>query len=702
MATWDGNGMSQDDFMRKDEVIVLDEDDTIIGHANKYKTHRFIPGQPRGILHRAFSVFMFDEGGKLLLQKRASTKITFPNVWTNTCCSHPLYGHEPAEVDPPEAVANGTVMGVKHAAIRKLYHELGIPAEHLPIDTFKFLTRLHYYASDSITHGPNAPWGEHEIDYILFIQVASSIPVKPHPDEVDGVKWVSPMELDSMMLDKGKIFISNSNLWSPWFRIIMVRFAKKWWLDLKAALTTDKYVDTVKIHRFDPPSSHRGGAGVTGVLEEGTSALQLDKSKKQGAYGRVPTIKNSKLAQLVHLDEVIAALRCKMILPISSKVPHTDSNVVFCDAILGKVSRSFAAVIRQLPKGLFLDIVVFYLVLRGLDTVEDDMQAFEGDIKVKIKMLEDFHKIALTDKNWTLTGVGEGNEKTLLEQFHSVTTVFQSLEKGSQEVIADVTKRMGAGMAEFVLKDLGQGTTTTLEYNKYCHYVAGLVGEGLSRLFSSTGTESPQVAQELELANSMGLFLQKTNIIRDYLEDYVDGRAFWPQEVWRKHSKTGQLGEFALPQFQQRAVACLNELVTDALELVPECLAYMHMIEHPEVFKFCAIPQAMAIATLAEVYNNLNVFKGVIKIRKGLACRIVLDCNDMEGLSFWFHKFASSIARDVPRSDPSALRTKAACLKITKLTEHARSEGVSKVTMLLNAVVPIVLSACVYYLFAQQ
>lgn len=49
---------------------------------------------------------------------------------------------------------------------------------------------------------------------------------------------------------------------------------------------------------------------------------------------------------------------------------------------------------------------------------------------------------------------------------------------------------------------------------------------------------------------SMGLFLQKTNIIRDYLEDYVDGRAFWPQDVWKKHSKTGQLGEFALPQFR--------------------------------------------------------------------------------------------------------------------------------------------------------
>ena len=62
--------------------------------------------------------------------------------------------------------------------------------------------------------------------------------------------------------------------------------------------------------------------------------------------------------------------------------------------------------------------------------------------------------------------------------------------------------------------------------------MAGLVGEGLSRLFTCTGYEKQEVADVSKtLANTMGLLLQKTNIIRDYLEDYVDGRAFWPQEV---------------------------------------------------------------------------------------------------------------------------------------------------------------------------
>ena len=61
--------------------------------------------------------------------------------------------------------------------------------------------------------------------------------------------------------------------------------------------------------------------------------------------------------------------------------------------------------------------------------------------------------------------------------------------------------------------------------------MAGLVGIGLSRLFSASELERSEVGEDHQLANSMGLFLQKTNIIRDYLEDILQGREFWPKEV---------------------------------------------------------------------------------------------------------------------------------------------------------------------------
>jgi len=262
-TTWDGNAMSQDDMMMKDTVLVLDATDGIIGSASKKDSHVFSSNQPRGVLHRAFSVFLFDESnGKLLLQQRASTKITFPNVWTNTCCSHPLHGMEPSEVDV--SCADGKVLGVKHAAIRKLDHELGIPPSELDIAKFQFLTRLWYWAADTVTHGTASPWGEHEIDYVLFYTIPNkdALTINGHEDEVDAVKWVSPTELQTMLSD------SKQYLFSPWFRLIVQKWMlgdDGWWTNLEESMSaTSKYKDYTTIHRFDPPDEHLGGAGKAG------------------------------------------------------------------------------------------------------------------------------------------------------------------------------------------------------------------------------------------------------------------------------------------------------------------------------------------------------------------------------------------------------------------------------------------------------
>ncbi len=94
---------------------------------------------------------------------------------------------------------------------------------------------------------------------------------------------------------------------------------------------------------------------------------------------------------------------------------------------------------------------------------------------------------------------------------------------------------METGMADYTHKAATTGSIyleTVSEYDLYCHYVAGLVGEGLSRLFAASGKEAAYVGSQLELSNSMGLLLQKTNIIRDFREDVDDKRFFWPREIW--------------------------------------------------------------------------------------------------------------------------------------------------------------------------
>ena len=103
-----------------EECILVDESDRVVGSDTKKNCH-LNEHIKEGKLHRAFSVFLFNSEGKLLLQQRSLAKITFPECFTNTCCSHPLYRQE--ELEEENAV------GVKRAARRKLEQELGIPQD---------------------------------------------------------------------------------------------------------------------------------------------------------------------------------------------------------------------------------------------------------------------------------------------------------------------------------------------------------------------------------------------------------------------------------------------------------------------------------------------------------------------------------------------------------------------------------------------
>jgi farnesyl-diphosphate farnesyltransferase len=98
------------------------------------------------------------------------------------------------------------------------------------------------------------------------------------------------------------------------------------------------------------------------------------------------------------------------------------------------------------------------------------MEAFAGREHVKIDHLNNFYRTGLVTEGWKMEGVGQGDERVLLEQYYRCVNVFKRLPKTSQEVIADITRRMGEGMAFYVGKDLGQGTVTVKDYDKYCHY----------------------------------------------------------------------------------------------------------------------------------------------------------------------------------------------------------------------------------------
>ncbi|MFF7259280.1 isopentenyl-diphosphate Delta-isomerase [Streptomyces sp. NPDC008159] len=146
------------------EAILLelvDEEGTTIGTAEKLSAH-----QPPGQLHRAFSVFLFDERGRLLLQQRALGKYHSPGVWSNTCCGHPYPGESPFA-----------------AAARRTYEELGVsPALLGEAGT------VRYNHPD-----PDSGLVEQEFNH-LFVGLVRS-PLRPDPEEVGATAFVTPQEL---------------------------------------------------------------------------------------------------------------------------------------------------------------------------------------------------------------------------------------------------------------------------------------------------------------------------------------------------------------------------------------------------------------------------------------------------------------------------------------------------------------------------
>ncbi|XP_007539627.2 isopentenyl-diphosphate Delta-isomerase 1 [Erinaceus europaeus] len=204
--------------------ILIDENDNNIGADTKKNCH-LNENIEKGLLHRAFSVFLFNTENKLLLQQRSDAKITFPGCFTNTCCSHPL--SNPGELEENDAI------GVRRAAQRRLKAELGIPLEEVPPEEIQYLTRLYYKAqSDDI-------WGEHEIGYILFMK--KNVTLNPDPNEIKSYCYVSKEEVKELLRKAatGKIKLR--------FKIITETFLFKWWDNLH---NLNVFIDHEKIHRM--------------------------------------------------------------------------------------------------------------------------------------------------------------------------------------------------------------------------------------------------------------------------------------------------------------------------------------------------------------------------------------------------------------------------------------------------------------------
>lgn len=162
-------------LMREEEVILVDENDHPIGIMPKLKAHL------EGELHRAFSVFIFNSSGALLLQQRALDKYHSAGKWTNTCCSHPRPGELTAD-----------------AAKRRLKEEMGMECELRPVFSFAYRAEVE---NELV---------ENEYDHVYFGS-SDTLPI-PNPVEVADFKYISMEELE---LD----LQNNKDVYTEWLKI---------------------------------------------------------------------------------------------------------------------------------------------------------------------------------------------------------------------------------------------------------------------------------------------------------------------------------------------------------------------------------------------------------------------------------------------------------------------------------------------------
>jgi farnesyl-diphosphate farnesyltransferase len=333
-----------------------------------------------------------------------------------------------------------------------------------------------------------------------------------------------------------------------------------------------------------------------------------------------------------------------------------------CFRLLDLTSRSFSAVIQELNPELLLPVTLFYLVLRGLDTIEDDMTI---DIKKKEPLLRSFHT-HLREEGWNFTESGPNEkDRDCLVHFDDIIHELIRTDDKYYNIIHDICVKMGNGMADYAVNAEfnEKGVEKTVDYEEYCHYVAGLVGEGLTRLFLEAKLANPALGTRPELTESMGQFLQKTNIIRDVHEDMLDKRRFWPHEIWSKY--VDNWDDLFKPEYLEQALHCQSEMILNALKHADECLFYMAGIRDQSVFNFVAIPQSMAIATLHLCMNNPDMFRRHIKITRGDACQLMTrSTTNLQYVCEIFREYARKIHQKADPRDPNFLAISIHCGKV--------------------------------------
>ena len=296
-------------------------------------------------------------------------------------------------------------------------------------------------------------------------------------------------------------------------------------------------------------------------------------------------------------------------------LPATESlsDDALQDHLLQGVSRTFALTIPQLPPALAKPVSNAYLLCRIVDTIEDETAL---DSAEKRRFCQQFAQVVRggqapetlrDDLAPRLSDQTLPTERELVGLIPRVVAITHGFDPAQRDALALCVEIMAQGMAEFQDRDLSHGLETLAEMDAYCYYVAGVVGEMLTRLFCHY---SPEIAARhdamMALAVSFGQGLQMTNILKDLWDDHARGVCWLPREIFAAQGY--DLRELKPGHHDPRFKAGFQQLIAVAHGHLRNALRYTLLIPPHEtgLREFCLWALGMAVLTLRKINRNLD------------------------------------------------------------------------------------------------
>jgi farnesyl-diphosphate farnesyltransferase len=323
--------------------------------------------------------------------------------------------------------------------------------------------------------------------------------------------------------------------------------------------------------------------------------------------------------------------------------------------MLGQVSRTFALNINVLAKQPRRSIMLAYLFMRMADTVEDDPQLAAS---AKQHLLQLFSNAFANSNDWlpsirtfqsqlpeSWKNSEDPNHFLCVHAEWSLALLFQFKSTVVGPICASV-REMCAGMAEFALRqeERREGWLTlnsVADLDRYCYYVAGLVGNMLCDLFRahSFWISAKRYRSMRNYSVSFGLGLQITNIIKDIAEDSTRNVCFIPEELCRQHGIATSPELFQRPAGDPARLAVIQALVQKAWDHLSDAIHYTLLLPltEPRLRLFCLWPLFMAAETLGAIKSGESVFdpNAKVKISRSDVKRIVHDTTLHFGSKDW-------------------------------------------------------------------